>query len=369
MPRKRTRRHGLVDLPKGVHRVVAKGKEYFYWNPDRGKKEGAAFKAVRLPDDPHGPEFWVRIRELQGDHAHESSTVNAAIDAYEASPAFTRDISEGTRDQYRRALRKARKAWGNLPVAGIRPVHVKGMMDALAETPGAANNFLSAMRAFSTWALARDWIAVPLTAGSDRVVTGGGHKPWTDEQVAAAHRCLAGDIRKGVMLMLYTGQRGSDMVRMGWPMIDEGGFSLKQQKTGVEVWCPIVPELAAEMATWEKAPGPFVKQPDGRAKGRPYTRKLFSIHFDKARESIPELAGVTLHGLRATAVIRLRRAGCSTLEIESIVGMSAPMIARYCRFDDKKKTGQAAVVRLAKAAAGNENGTRPVKLLQKPPSK
>ena len=101
------------------------------------------------------------------------------------------------------------------------------------------------------------------------------------------------------MLYTYTGQRGSDVVRLGFTDIDEGGFALRQRKTGREVWCPIVPELAAEMATWEKRPGPFLIQ----ANGKPYSRNLFWQHFDDAREHIPELAGVTLHGLRCTAAI------------------------------------------------------------------
>jgi integrase len=152
------------------------------------------------------------------------------------------------------------------------------------------------------------------------------------------------------MLYAFTGMRGSDAVRLGWTDVDkyEGreGFSLTTEKRKRDVWCPIVSELAGEMATWEKRPGPFLLQEDGRAKGRPYTRALFSIHFAQARDGIPELAGVTLHGLRATAVIRLRRAGLEIGQIGDIVGMSLPMIERYCRFADRKASGKAALIKL-----------------------
>ena len=50
----------------------------------------------------------------------------------------------------------------------------------------------------------------------------------------------------------------SDVVRLGFTDIDEGGFALPQKKTGVRPWCPIFPELEAEMATWERRPGPFL---------------------------------------------------------------------------------------------------------------
>jgi integrase len=144
------------------------------------------------------------------------------------------------------------------------------------------------------------------------------------------------------MLYLYTGQRGSDAVRIGFTDIDDDGFNLRQEKTGREVWCPIVPELAAEISTWERRPGPFLLQ----ASGKRYTRKLFWEHFDKARVNIPELADVTLHGLRATATIRLRRAGLSVPQIGDITGMSLKTIERYCRFADRKASGQAALVQL-----------------------
>src|SRR5260370_36439135 len=143
------------------------------------------------------------------------------------------------------------------------------------------------------------------------------------------------------MLCLYTGQRGSDVVRIGFTDIDEGGFSVCQRKTKREVWCPIVPELAAEIATWEKRPGPFLHQTNGK----PYTRKLFWEHFDLARADIPELAGVTLHGLRCNAAIRLRRAGLSVGALRDLAWMRLATLARYCRFAGRYSSGHAAVVR------------------------
>jgi DNA-binding CsgD family transcriptional regulator len=63
------------------------------------------------------------------------------------------------------------------------------------------------------------------------------------------------------------------------------------------------------------------------------------------------LADVTLHGLRCTAVIRLRRAGLSVGQIGDIAGMSLATIERYCRFADRKTSGQAALVQLTNNAA------------------
>lgn len=355
MPRQRNR--AAVKLPRGVHRVVARGREYFYYQAGRGTEHAGA--RVPLPNDPHSPEFWNAIRQAQGlAGSVPVDTFGAVLDAYLEFINTSGTITTGTIDQYERALRIARKAWGDLPAKGLRPVHVQAVMDGLAGTPGKANNFLSAMRALSTWARVRDHIEHSLTEGVKPYAKDKGHKPWTPEQINAAMTRLSGVIRRGVILYLYTGMRGSDAVRLGWTDVEDGGFALTTQKRKRDVWCPIVPELAAEMATWEKRPGPFLLQESGRADGQRYTRKLFSTHFAEARDKIPELMGVTLHGLRCTAVIRLRRAGLSTGQIGDIVGMSLPMIERYCRFADRKTSGQAALLTL-KGTRGEQNCKTP----------
>jgi integrase len=199
-----------------------------------------------------------------------------------------------------------------------------------------------------------------LTDGVKPFELDGGYAPWTDEQIAAAYALPPGAFRRGVMLMLYTGQRVSDMVRLGPTMIDaEGGFDLGfkgQTKTGVRPWCPILPEWAQEMATWEKRPGPFVLT----ARGKPYSAAYFAEAFhDHVKIKVPALADVDLHGLRATAVIRLKRAGLAEAMIGDVVGMSIAMVQRYTRFENKKASGKAALVLMADHArreAGKRNG-------------
>ena len=56
--------------------------------------------------------------------------------------------------------------------------------------------------------------------------------------------------------------------------------------------------------------------------------------------------GYTFHGLRASSVEKLRGAGCEDREIESITGMSQPIVRRYNRFADQKRLAKAAILRL-----------------------
>lgn len=329
-----------MELPKAVHRVISRGREYFYYQAGRNTEfQGPR---IRLPNDPHAPEFWTAIRQAQGLATGQTDgSLNTLIDQYLEWEGFKR-LAPGSQYQYRRSLDIARKAWGNLPADGLRPKHVQIMMDGLAATPGKANDFRSAMRVLSDWAIARGKIEQSLAEGVKRYKIASGHKPWTPEQIASIDR-LTGMVRRGVMIYLHTGQRGSDVVRLGPTHIDEGGFALTQRKTKRQVWCPIVPELASEMAAWERQPGPFLRQDNGK----PYDRKLFWLHFTQQAKHIPELGGVTLHGLRCTAVINLRRRGLSTGQIGDITGMSLQTIERYCRFADTKSSGQAALISLS----------------------
>jgi integrase len=351
------RARGAVKLPRGVHRVIARGREYFYYQPARGTP--SAGQRIRLPSDPHSPEFWTALRQAQGIIGPVATdTVDALIDAYIAAwPTLPEKLSAGTQNLYQRNLKRARELWGKLPATGLRPAHVQAVMTRLADTPGAANNFLSAMRALSAWARLQPdaMIDRSLCEGVRPYKLDGGHRPWTEPQIKFVHDHFTGPLRRGVLLMLYTGQRGSDAVRLGPTMIDDGGFDLGwrgQVKTGERPWCPILPELAKEMDTWEKRPGPYVLTEFGR----PCTRKYFAEQFKWAKEDLAEkgitvLEGTTLHGLRATAVSRLKRAGLSDTMISDIVGMSVAMVERYTRFENKRESGKAALVILAERAA------------------
>ena len=172
------RLRGAVELPPHVHRVIARGREYFYYQVGRGTKhEGPRTK---LPTDSRSPEFWTALRQAQGldDGSVPTDTVGALIDAFEADwPKLRRKIAESTQYQYRRQLRRARTMWGSLLATGLRPAHVQRAMEQLADKPGAANGFLAAMQALSKWGRAKGLLDYPLTDGVEAYQIEGGHRP------------------------------------------------------------------------------------------------------------------------------------------------------------------------------------------------
>lgn len=231
--------------------------------------------------------------------------------------------------------------------------HVQALMETLAETPGKANNVLDALRAMCRWAMGpREQLDRDPTLGVAHFPKGKGHQPWTPEQLAFADANFTGMLRRAYMLALYTGQRSSDIVRLGFADIDEGGFPVSQKKTGVQPWCPIFPELEAEMATWEKRLGPFLYQENGD----PYSPNGLWKLFNRFRKDHPVLHGAVQHGLRANAVIRLRQGGYTALQISDMVGLSVEMIEHYCRGADRKASGQAVLLEM-KEKAQSKNAT------------
>lgn len=134
----------MVELPKGVHRVVSRGREYFYWSPDRGTKR--AKKGIALPCDPTDPKFWIALREAQGQGGSTFATVNDVIDRYVTHRKFL-DLTPGTRTMYAKPLKILRAGFGTWDAARLRSSHIREVVEGMADMPGAANNLLSVARA------------------------------------------------------------------------------------------------------------------------------------------------------------------------------------------------------------------------------
>jgi hypothetical protein len=259
-----------------------------------------------------------------------------------------RNLKQGTRENYARLLHLAETpdGLGAVSTDEMRPALVQAFLDGLSHKPGAQMNARTALRALEKWAIVRDLLPRPITLGTELVGSDGGHIPWTDEQVAFGEMVAVPHLSRVISLGANTGQRGSDIIRMRWTDIEahDGhlGIKVKQLKTGREIWIPFTQAMIKKIDSWERRPGFIVLRQDGT----PFMRRLQLSHqwiAELRRPQIAALRGLVLHGLRATAVVRLRRAGVSAPLISDMVGMSEPMVARYCRFSDQKDNALAAV--------------------------
>lgn len=280
----------------------------------------------------------------------------AVIRAYLASPDYQR-LAPGSRKGYARVLALAERAetLGSLSIHVIRPALVQAFLDGLADRPGLQKNAQAVLGAVQRFALVRDLLPYPIMTGTYCAGSDGGHEPWSDAEVSTAEQHARADLARAVTLMVHTGQRGSDIVRMRWSDIEEQedpitglvhtGINVAQQKTGKRLWIPLTAALKQALATWERRPPFFlVLKPDGS----PYSRELLSWHWNKERDTNAALASLrarklVLHGLRATCVVRLRQRRATELQIANMIGMSEPMVARYSRLADQREMALAAV--------------------------
>jgi integrase len=274
----------------------------------------------------------------------------AVIRAFMASPKF-QGYSPATREVWGRELRLAERpdTLGAISVNVIRPALVQAFMDGMSDRPGKQTAALAALRQLERWGIVRDLLPQPITLGVEIGRSHDGHKPWTDEQVRLAETHARPELARVVTLAANTGQRGSDLVKMRWTDLEDyngrTGINVTQLKTGRQIWVPITQELASAMAQWERRPGFILLRPTGI----PWTRKALTWAWIVERDgnlALRPLAGLVLHGLRATACVRLLRAGANTRRIADMVGMSEPIVGRYCRFSVQRENASAAVLYL-----------------------
>ncbi len=278
-----------------------------------------------------------------------TGTFASAASAFMTSPDFER-LAPATQASYRRQLERAAapQMLGALTVSLLRPSIMQAYLDGMASTPGNAINAQAALKRLESWGLVRDLFPQPFMIGTRVAHSKDGHRPWTEEQVALAELNCPPYIARVITLAANTGQRGSDIVKMRWTdlQVHDGrqGINVVQKKTGLQIWIPLTLELSRAIDTWERRPGFLVL----KRNGQPLTRPQLSVYWDWQRAHNSALAplneaGCVLHGLRATAVVRLRRAGANELQIADMVGMSVQMVSRYCRFAVQKENALAAV--------------------------
>jgi integrase len=277
-------------------------------------------------------------------------TFASVIRAFLASDKFQTKLQPSTKSNYGRLLRIAERpdVLGAVPVEEMRPALVQAYLDGFADRPAQQRTAQTAIKSLEKWALVRDLLPHAISTGTEAPGSDGGHVPWTDDQVAFAERHARPHLARVITLAANTGQRGSDLVKMRWSDIEEferrPGINVRQVKTGLEIWVPFTRQLMTAISTWERRPG-FILLKEG---GHPFTRQQLSDQWLRERDTRPALAplqeaGLVIHGLRGTAVVRLRRAGATVPQICDMVGMSPQMVTRYCRYSVQRENALAAV--------------------------
>jgi integrase len=264
--------------------------------------------------------------------------------SYFASPTF-RTKKPSTQYTYRNVIDRLCQGHGDKRPALLQREHVIRLIAARAGTPGTANALRRSLRALMQHAVeigmraddpTRDVRAIP--------VRGDGYHSWSESEIAQfeRHHPAGSRARLAFALLLYTGQRRSDVVRMGRQHTRGGAIEVKQVKTGREVWIPVHEALASIIAETATSNLTFLVTDQGK----PYSAAGFGNWFrDQCRAA--GLHGCSAHGLRKAAARRLAEAGCSAHEISAITGhASLREVARYTEAADRRKLAASAMAKV-----------------------
>ena len=321
-------RHGSWHL-----RYRAKGKSTVYLKTRPGQ-EGwhEEFERARAGD---------AAKVIRTSAKTKPGTISALIAVYYGTPEFT-GLAESSRKTYRNMLERFREAHGQKQVATLTRALIKAIIGSMSATPAAANNLLDRLRVLMKIALDDEWRADdPTYRVRGFKLSGDGFHTWSEADIEkfCAFYPPGTNARLAMALMLFTGQRRSDMVRMGWQHVSGDRIRVSQVKTDAMLSIPIHPELAALLEQTPRTNLPFLLTQFGK----PFTANGFGNRMRKWCTAAG-LADCTSHGLRKAAARRLAEAGCSNKEIMAITGHQTDKeVTRYTKAADQIKLSDRAM--------------------------
>jgi integrase len=168
-----------------------------------------------------------------------------------------------------------------------------------------------------------------------------GYHSWTDAEIAQfeEEHPVGTRARLALALLLYTGQRRSDVVVRGRQHIRDSELNVRQVKTGAELTIPVHPALEAIIADTSADHLTFLLTA--------FWEAIHAAGFGNWFREQCNAAGLhhcSAHGLRKAAARRLAEAGCTQHEIGAITGhASLREITRYTKAADQKRLAVAAM--------------------------
>jgi integrase len=315
---------------------------------------------IRLREEPGTPQFDAEYRHAAEGRmqpapvrrrAAGSGTLRALCVAYYGSANY-RQMEPRSRHVRQLILDKLCDQHGDKPAAMMEPRHVRRLRDERADTPEAANAIIKALRAVFRHGISDDLVSRNpardveyLRSGSD------GFHTWTADEVAQfeARHPVGTKARLALALLLYTGQRRSDVTQLGRQHLKDDWLTFVQAKNRnrkpVRLSIPLLPELRDIIeATPDTGTSLSFLSSE---RGTPYSPDAFGNVFRNwcRQAGLPHCSA---HGLRKAAASRLAELGASIHEIAAVTGhRSLKEVQRYTKGAEQKRLAATAMARLS----------------------
>lgn len=299
---------------------------------------------VRIRAEYGCEAFWVEYRAaLAGASNPPKLKVSGSIgwlwDRYRGSAPW-RKLSPATRRVRENAMAPILAESKDRPAAKVRKVDLEATREKIAG-PHQARVVMDCFRGMYRWAVVAlaDQFKDDPTAGikNPKAERTEGFPVWTEEEVDRyqVRWKLGTKERVWLDVLLYTGLRRGDAVRLGRQHVREGFWTIKTEKSGfqVEVTNPVLPVLQASLDAGPTGDLAFICG----AGGRPLTKETFGNVFRHAC-NLADVKGKSAHGLRKVAATRCAENGATTLQLMALFGwLSQKQAELYTRSADRKR--------------------------------
>jgi integrase len=300
-----------------------------------------------LPGEVGSEEFMAAYQGFLAGGAIEQKTITTVdgsfgrlVTDYYASRAF-RDMKPSSQKIYRYVLEPLAKAHGHRTAQINHKQAAKLIQDMGATKPGMANLTKSVLQKLMKFAIKAGW-------RDDNPIIGiepfkrGTHHTWTEGELKTfeAKWRLGTRQRLAYALLLYTGQRVGDVAKMRRQDIAGGELHVIQEKTGAELYLPVVPELEQALRAYPAKGLALI----GNKNGAPLTRAGLSQLMREAIKQAGLPGKCKSHGLRKAAMRRLAEAGRSEKQIAAVSGhKTLREIERYTAAADQRRLARDAM--------------------------
>lgn len=307
-------RHRLQHL---VREVTRHGAVVWYFRKGQGKR-------IRIKAQYGTPEFSAQYQAAltnqpappKASSIYQNGTLEWLWSRYNDSLAWSQ-LAPATQRQRENVMKRIMAAEPNLLVADITEEHIRGGIDRRKDRLGAARHFLETFRGMFKWAKEANLVRVDPTTKvktpRDKKATG--FHVWTEEECQRyeAHWPRGTWERLAFDVLLYTGLRRGDVVRVGRQHIKDGLIVIKTEKTGEMAYIPVLPQLTEALAEGPTGDLTFIAGMNGRN----ISKESFGNMFRKACQK----AGVpgSAHGLRKAMTNRVAHF-LTDAELEAMFG-------------------------------------------------
>ena len=269
---------------KYLHAQKKKGVWYTYY-----RRDGQYAPIQGEPGTSRWMKSYTTIHE-----GWNSSAPGVSRNSFEAVAAAYCDhrefkaTSEKNQARRRQHLDVICKGWGKVNIRRITRGNVISLRDLLADkhSPAYARECLATIKALFNFAHDCDMVDANITKGI-KLPAGykvDPHAPWTDEQIEAFLEQAPDRWRRAVMVLLHTGLRLGDAVKIRRQDIRDGAIYWKTSKRKTDVVIPLTQALKDELsrtaAHRKHVPD---RRPQRRINGEPQRWERYTNRLPEAR--------------------------------------------------------------------------------------